>query len=208
MRPSRSAPSIIASAIRSFIEPVGFLYSSFNQSSAPLGGAQRPSRMIGVFPIASRMDGMTGSSQKQRLLRRRHGGPDATVAEDNPVDSGRSQRNPSHDLARTSVDAEDRRIYGRTASRQHALRSHPYRSLPERDPHWRQRQRDPLDDTVRLRIDTPHGRVRLARRTPFRPVRNVAGNDPDTVVVRGDPGRPASNVDTRDNAFRLTVDPD
>ena len=56
-RPSRSAPSIIASAIRSFIEPVGFTYSSFTQSSAPFSGASAGprSRTSGVFPIAARM---------------------------------------------------------------------------------------------------------------------------------------------------------
>jgi hypothetical protein len=49
--PSRSAPSIIANAIRSFIEPVGFRYSSFIQISAPLEGTQRLRRTIGVLPI-------------------------------------------------------------------------------------------------------------------------------------------------------------
>jgi hypothetical protein len=58
MRPSRSAPSIIATAIRSFIDPVGLRYSSFSHNSAPLGGAQRRSRINGVFPIASRIDSM------------------------------------------------------------------------------------------------------------------------------------------------------
>ena len=58
--PSRSAPSIIASAIRSFIDPVGLRYSSFSQSSAPFAGAQRRRRTSGVFPIASRIDPMPG----------------------------------------------------------------------------------------------------------------------------------------------------
>src|SRR5262249_45611996 len=49
-------PSIIESAIRSLTEPVGFVFSSFSQSSAPFGGAQRSSLTIGVFPIASRID--------------------------------------------------------------------------------------------------------------------------------------------------------
>jgi hypothetical protein len=56
IRPSRSAPSIIASAIRSFIDPVGLQYSSFSQSSAPFAGAQLLMRTSGVFPIASRID--------------------------------------------------------------------------------------------------------------------------------------------------------
>ena len=51
MRPSRSAPSIIASAIRSFIEPVGFRFSSLSQISAPFDGTQRSSRTSGVLPI-------------------------------------------------------------------------------------------------------------------------------------------------------------
>jgi hypothetical protein len=54
--PSRSAPSIIESAIRSLTEPVGLAFSSFSQSSAPFGGAQRSSLTSGVFPIASRID--------------------------------------------------------------------------------------------------------------------------------------------------------
>jgi len=54
--PSRSAPSIIASAIRSFIEPVGLRYSSFNHSSAPLTGAHRVNRTSGVSPIVSRIE--------------------------------------------------------------------------------------------------------------------------------------------------------
>src|SRR5947209_3582938 len=56
MRPSRSAPSTIARAMRSFIEPVGLRYSSFTQSSASFAGAQRCRRTSGVLPIASRMD--------------------------------------------------------------------------------------------------------------------------------------------------------
>ncbi len=60
--PSRSAPSIIASAIRSLRDPVGFRYSSFSQSSAPFAGAQRQSRTRGVLPIASRMDSTRASS--------------------------------------------------------------------------------------------------------------------------------------------------
>ena len=38
--PSRSAPSIIASAIRSFIEPLGLRCSSFTQTSTPFAGAR------------------------------------------------------------------------------------------------------------------------------------------------------------------------
>src|SRR5919204_385892 len=62
IKPSRSAPSTIARAMRSFIDPVGFRYSSFNQSSAPFDGAHAPRRTSGVFPIASRIDSTTRSS--------------------------------------------------------------------------------------------------------------------------------------------------
>src|SRR3954471_5837456 len=51
---SRSAPSIMESASRSFIEPVGFRYSSFTQSSAPFAGASAFRRTSGVFPIVER----------------------------------------------------------------------------------------------------------------------------------------------------------
>src|SRR4051794_7207858 len=55
-RPWRSAPSIIASAIRSFIEPLGFRCSSLTQTSTPLAGARLRSRTSGVLPIASRTE--------------------------------------------------------------------------------------------------------------------------------------------------------
>jgi hypothetical protein len=45
----------MASAIRSFIEPVGFRYSSFTHSSAPFSGASARRRTSGVLPIAERM---------------------------------------------------------------------------------------------------------------------------------------------------------
>jgi hypothetical protein len=52
-RPDRSAPSIIASAIRSLYEPVGLQDSSLTQISAASGVARRFRRTIGVFPIDS-----------------------------------------------------------------------------------------------------------------------------------------------------------
>jgi len=58
IKPSRSAPSIIASAIRSFIDPEGLRSSSFSHSSAPFCGAHRRKRTRGVFPMASRIDSM------------------------------------------------------------------------------------------------------------------------------------------------------
>jgi len=51
-----SAPSTIASAIRSFIDPNGLRYSSLTQSSAPFSGTIVASRTSGVLPIASRID--------------------------------------------------------------------------------------------------------------------------------------------------------
>src|SRR5205823_12772590 len=75
MSPSRSAPSIIASAMRSFIEPVGLRYSSLIQSSAPFAGAQRRRRTSGVFPIDSSTDSTDYRLGGERLgagfLRRR-----------------------------------------------------------------------------------------------------------------------------------------
>jgi hypothetical protein len=52
-RPSRSAPSIIASAIRSLYDPVGLAASSFTQTSAPPSRPNRSSCTTGVAPIAS-----------------------------------------------------------------------------------------------------------------------------------------------------------
>jgi hypothetical protein len=49
--PSDSAASIIASAIRSFILPVGFWLSSFNNTVAPSRGTTCVSWTIGVSPL-------------------------------------------------------------------------------------------------------------------------------------------------------------
>src|SRR5215831_18963437 len=51
-RPSASAASIIARAIRSLYEPVGLAASIFTQTSAPPSPARRPSRTTGVPPMA------------------------------------------------------------------------------------------------------------------------------------------------------------
>src|SRR6266576_4845035 len=56
IRPSPSALSIIARAIRSFIAPVGLRSASLSHNSAPFRGAQRRTRTTGVFPIASRIE--------------------------------------------------------------------------------------------------------------------------------------------------------
>src|SRR6476469_1848985 len=54
-RPSASAREITASAIRSFMLPVGFSHSSFTRMSAQSGGTTLRSRTSDVFPIALRM---------------------------------------------------------------------------------------------------------------------------------------------------------
>src|SRR3954468_11330064 len=59
MRPSASAASIIATPILSFTLPAGLYASSLPISSAPLSGAGRVRRTIGVPPTRSaRLDGM------------------------------------------------------------------------------------------------------------------------------------------------------
>ena len=56
-RPSASAASIIASAIRSLYDPVGLAASSFTHTSAPPSPAIRVSRTTGVSPIADNPPG-------------------------------------------------------------------------------------------------------------------------------------------------------
>src|SRR3984893_12850599 len=51
-RPSASAASIIARAIRSLYEPVGLAASIFTQTSADPASARQASRTTGVLPIA------------------------------------------------------------------------------------------------------------------------------------------------------------
>src|SRR6185436_17356013 len=50
--PRASAPSIMASAMRSLYEPVGLSDSSLTSTSAPPAGTTRRSRTTGVPPIA------------------------------------------------------------------------------------------------------------------------------------------------------------
>src|SRR5579883_292022 len=52
-RPSRSAASIIASAMRSFTLPAGLSDSNLPKTCAPPGGTTRCSRTSGVLPISS-----------------------------------------------------------------------------------------------------------------------------------------------------------
>src|SRR5262245_955961 len=54
-RPSRSAASIMASAIRSFILPVGCSLSIFSRRRAPFAGTTRLNGTRGVSPMQSRM---------------------------------------------------------------------------------------------------------------------------------------------------------
>src|SRR4051812_42859769 len=50
-RPRRSASTIMASAVRSLIEPPGFIPSTFTQTSAIPGSTMRSSRTVGVPPM-------------------------------------------------------------------------------------------------------------------------------------------------------------
>src|SRR5580765_4429224 len=60
--PRASAPSIIASAMRSLYEPVGLKYSSLTKTSALVAGASRRSRTTGVRPMAARTES-TGAGE-------------------------------------------------------------------------------------------------------------------------------------------------
>src|SRR5712692_9112671 len=55
-RPRASAPSIIASAMRSLYEPVGFTDSSLTSTSAAPAGTTRRRRTTGVSPMALKTD--------------------------------------------------------------------------------------------------------------------------------------------------------
>jgi hypothetical protein len=57
--PRFSAPSIIASAIRSLYEPVGLKYSSFTNTSALVAGLMRRSRTTGVRPMTASTESAT-----------------------------------------------------------------------------------------------------------------------------------------------------
>ena len=54
-RPARSAPSIMARAMRSLYDPVGLAASSFTQTSAMPGSTRWTRRTTGVFPMAPNM---------------------------------------------------------------------------------------------------------------------------------------------------------
>ena len=54
--PRFSAPSIIASAIRSLYDPVGLVDSSLTRTSAEPGGTTRINCTSGVWPMAWRTD--------------------------------------------------------------------------------------------------------------------------------------------------------
>jgi hypothetical protein len=54
-RPSASAASIMASAIRSFMLPVGFSFSSFSRMRAPFPGTTLRKANKDVLPMRSRM---------------------------------------------------------------------------------------------------------------------------------------------------------
>src|SRR5215475_3575813 len=88
-RPSASAASIIASAIRSLYEPVGLAASIFTQTSAQPSSAMLASRTTGVPPIAEIPPGrsMWTSSRSQQLLEQAFDARRLVVGEDG--DAGR-----------------------------------------------------------------------------------------------------------------------
>src|SRR6266487_204406 len=57
MSPSRSAASIIATPIRSFTDPPGFMYSSFTSTSPPTPSPICRRATIGVPPIVAETSG-------------------------------------------------------------------------------------------------------------------------------------------------------
>ena len=67
--PDASATSIIFFAMRSFVEPVGLLPSSFAHSRTPGFGDMRGMPTSGVFPIASRMSSKRTDGLSQRPSR-------------------------------------------------------------------------------------------------------------------------------------------
>src|SRR3954466_2952680 len=64
-RPSFSAASIMASAIRSFILPVGFSLSIFNKIRAPFFGTIRRNARSEVLPIQERIS-LTAFGERRR----------------------------------------------------------------------------------------------------------------------------------------------
>ena len=56
-RPSLSAASIMASAIRSFMLPVGFSFSSFSRMREPFSGTMLRKANREVLPMQCRMSG-------------------------------------------------------------------------------------------------------------------------------------------------------
>ena len=66
-RPSASAAPIMASAIRSFMLPVGFSLSSFKRMRAPFAGTTRRKGINAVFPIRSRMFRLMGADSNARF---------------------------------------------------------------------------------------------------------------------------------------------
>src|SRR5206468_9068565 len=68
--PRASAPSIIASAMRSLYEPVGFADSSLTTTSAAASGTARRRRTTGVRPIALNTESATETVGMVRSLSR------------------------------------------------------------------------------------------------------------------------------------------
>src|SRR2546426_2639455 len=143
-----------------------------------------------------------------RLLRLRHGHPDEAVADDDPVDGARVQRDAGDDAVGGRVDSEDRRVDTLAIGGQHAQGGHPYRAGAEGDSHRRQGKGDPLHRFIRLRIDPPDSRGSPVCRTPLARAVVLACDYPNCSSVRCEPGRLARDLDPMGDASRLRVDPD
>src|SRR5262245_18370233 len=120
--PEASAASIIATAMRSLIEPVGFCPSSFAKTRAPRSGRSRSSWTSGVSPIRSSSEGavrtrLKGSARRAACHRGQENGPGRVVdlgveavqradvfADDVHVDE-RGQVAVLHDLAAQTGEA-------------------------------------------------------------------------------------------------------
>src|SRR3982751_6384594 len=95
--PRASAPSIIASAIRSLYEPVGFSDSSLTITSAAAAGMIRFRRTTGVPPIALNTESAVEEMDMERSLSRRHVQQSASPLEHVaklPNAGGRERRRP------------------------------------------------------------------------------------------------------------------
>src|SRR5262249_40553004 len=105
--PRRSAPSTIASAMRSLYDPVGFDPSSLTTTSAAPAGTTRVRRTAGVAPIAFSTDSAIVCSP----IRRDYHAP--VSAESRPQEQrGDAERNERDDVRRESAFLAHRDVLG------------------------------------------------------------------------------------------------